>query len=258
MGEGGRGYWRPRRMKNEHEFRCHGWGAGILVKGFIRPKSLGRVQVRRTFCCRKTEQMGSRVIYKPVETQEKSRILPVPQPFLYPEGRFEGRSGDAAAFWVCVRTRPRWEKKFAEWLLERRRNHFLPVFRHQTASGRKRRTSQLPLFPGFVFAEGDLAKKDFAQTGCVAYVLRPRSAKEAAQLHRELRDIWRGLTSGLYVSPVQSLAAGETCVIMSGPLQGVEAKFERMGREGRLILQVEIMGGGVAVEVPSHEVEVKS
>lgn len=181
---------------------------------------------------------------------------PVPQPFLHPEGLFGPEGAGPGLFWVCVRTRPRWEKKFAEWMLAQRRPCFMPVFRRETVSGRKRRTSQIPLFPGFVFAGGDFSKKDFAATGCVAYVLRPRGLQEAARLHRELYDVWRGLTSGLYVEPVRNLAAGETCRIMSGPLSGVEARFERQGRAGRLILQVEMMGGGVAVEIPSGEVEV--
>ena len=182
----------------------------------------------------------------------------VPQAFLYPEALFSRDPAGEEAFWVCVRTRPRWEKKFAEWLKGRRRVFFLPVFRHETVSGRKRRVSELPLFPGFVFVAGDLAKKDFAQTGTVAYVLRPRGAEEAAQLGRELRNIWRGLSGGAYVAPVRNLAAGEACRIVGGPLQGVEARFERRGRGGRLILQVEILGGGVAVEVPPDEVEVIS
>ena len=185
-----------------------------------------------------------------------TRDKPVPQPFLYPEDRFSPERDRSEGCWVCVRTRPRWEKKFAEWMLAQRRTCLLPVFRRETASGRKRRTSQIPLFPGFVFAEGDYDKKDFAATGCVAYVLRPHGEKEAVRLQRELRDVWRGLTSGLYVEPVRNLALGESCRIMSGPLAGVEAKFERRGRDGRLILQVEMMGGGVAVEVPTGEVEV--
>ena len=200
--------------------------------------------------------MDKRVVFKPTGEEGKSDILPSVQPFLYPAGRFEGKLADMPALWICVRTRPRWEKKFAEWMIERNRSCFLPVFRHATCSGRKRRISQLPLFPGFVFVEGEGSKKDFAQTGCVAYVLRPQGAKEAAQLYRELRDVWRGLASGLYVSPVHNLAAGEMCRITNGPLRGVEARFERIGREGRLILQVEMMGGGVAIEVPSNEVEV--
>jgi transcription antitermination factor NusG len=58
------------------------------------------------------------------------------------------------------------------------------------------------------------------------------------------------------VAPVRNLAAGEICRITEGPLQGVEARFERAGRKGRLILQVEMMGGGIAVEVPESGVEV--
>lgn len=180
----------------------------------------------------------------------------VRQTYLYPDDLFVRSGGRGGACWTCVRTRPRWEKKFARWLLERRREFFLPVFRHETASGRKRRISELPLFPGFVFVAGDWKKKDFAAAGSVAYVLKPEGERGAAQLDRELRDIWRGLESGLYVTPVQNLAAGETCRITRGPLQGVEARFERMGRTGRLLLQVEMMGGGIAVEVPASSVEV--
>lgn len=196
--------------------------------------------------------MGGAVVIKRTGACER----PVPQPYLFPEDCFgpDGATHDGS--WVCVRTRPRWEKKFAEWMIARRRPCFLPVFRHETVSGRKRRISLKPLFPGFVFAAGDIGKTDLTTTGCVAYVLHPRGSQEIKRLQRELRDVWRGLTSGLYVEPVRNLAAGETCRIMSGPLAGVEAKFERSGREGRLVLQVEMMGGGVAVEVPSGEVEV--
>lgn len=196
--------------------------------------------------------MGSSVVIK----QSNARAAPVPQPFLYPEGCFTRENDGRADFWVCVRTRPRWEKKFAEWMSAHRRSYYLPVFQHETCSGRKRRISLLPLFPGFVFAAGDMSKTDLAATGCVAYVLRPRTAQEAFRLQRELRDVWRGLTSGLYVEPVRNLAAGETCRITAGPLTGAEAKFERRGHAGRLVLLVEMMGGGVAVEVPADDVEV--
>lgn len=200
--------------------------------------------------------MKSQVVLRQDREADKAESVPATQPYLYPADRYGAKISAGRSNWVCVRTRPRWEKKFAEWLIERHRNCFLPVFPHVTVSGRKRRVSLLPLFPGFVFVEGDWAKKDFTQTGSVAYVLRPRGPREATQLARELENIWRGLTSGLYVAPVHALAGGEICRITQGPLQGAEAKFERMGRGGRLVLQVEMMGGGIVVEVPAEEVEV--
>ena len=202
-----------------------------------------------------TGVMNEKVAYKKTGRGPQEGGGRLRQPYIWPEDLFAGAREDGC-FWTCVRTRPRWEKKFAGWLIERRKSCYLPVFPHETTSGRKRRTSELPLFPGFVFVRGDFEKKDFAQTGRVAYVLKPRCDREAEQLDRELKDVWQGLTSGLYVTPVQNLAAGERCRIAAGPLQGVEAKFERMGREGRLILQVEMMGGGVALEMPAAEVEV--
>ena len=202
--------------------------------------------------------MNRRVVLKQDRGGGGGGLVPCRQPYLYPEDLIGKADTGPGLFWTCVRTRPRWEKKFAEWLMAHRHGFFLPVFRHETSSGRKRRSSELPLFPGFVFVEGDLSKKDFAATGCVAYVLRPRGSREARQLEREIRNIWRGVVSGLYVTPVHNLAAGEPCRIVAGPLQGAEAKYERPGRMGRLILQVEMMGSGIAVEVPSSEVEAGS
>lgn len=202
--------------------------------------------------------MNPKVVIKSEPTRKEENATPLPQNFLYPKSLFSPEAPENWIFWTCVRTRPRWEKQFARWLIERRRSCFLPVFPHETVSGRKRRVSRLPLFPGFVFVAGDWSKKDLGETGSVAYVLHPRGSQEAAQLHRELNNIWSGLNSGLYVEPVKNLAAGETCRIVRGPLQGVEAKFERVGRCGRLVLQVEMMGGGIAVEVPAAEVDVGS
>lgn len=178
------------------------------------------------------------------------------QSYVHPANLFAGAPGESERWWTCVRTRPRWEKKFATWLRERNQPHFLPVFAHETVSGRKRRVADLPLFPGYVFVVGKMDKKEFSATGCVVYVLAPRGKAEAGQLDRELSGVWRGLTQGAYVAPVRNLAVGETCRITLGPLQGVEARFERPGREGRLILQVEMMGGGIAVEIPEGVVEV--
>lgn len=177
------------------------------------------------------------------------------QNFVYPNDIFEHFSPGVPLFWTCVRTRPRWEKKFTTWLAAEKMTHFLPTIPHTTFSGRKRRVSELPLFPGFVFVEGNHSKRDFERHGKVVYVLKPASPREVEQLHRELAGVWNGLTSGLYIMAVNNLAAGESCRIACGPLQGVQARYERPGRAGHLILQVELMGGGIAVEVPAEMIE---
>ena len=96
--------------------------------------------------------MIRKIVFKQGRAGVGAKPRAVPQPFLYPEGRFGAEQPGEDGFWICVRTRPRWEKKFVVWMMERHRTCFLPVFPHETASGRKRRTSLLPLFPGFVAA----------------------------------------------------------------------------------------------------------
>lgn len=152
--------------------------------------------------------------------------------------------------WTCVRTRPRWEKRFATWLLRKGYVHFLPTVERETTSGRHRRVSQVVLFPGYVFVEGEWRKQDFALEGSVVRVIRPEGPQQIRQLHEELWNVWRGMRSGAYLNPVMDLARGEWCEISKGPLRGVRGRYEKPGHQGRVVLQVEMLGVGVAVEVP--------
>ena len=66
--------------------------------------------------------------------------------------------------------------------------------------------------------------------------------------------MWRGLASGLYVEHTATMATGEFCEVVSGPLQGMRARYERPGRTGRVIVQVELMGMGMAVDLPDCDI----
>lgn len=178
------------------------------------------------------------------------------QMYIRPADLFSAADPVLPREWSCVRTRPRWEKKFVRWLATTQLDYFLPVLTRQTESGRKRREAVVPLFPGYVFVEGRHGKGDFDRTGMVVYVLHPEGPQQVVQLHLELAGVWHGLHSGFYIEPVHGLAAGEACVIIRGPLEGQVARFERAGRQGRVVLQVEMMGGGLVVDVPAEDIAV--
>ena len=200
--------------------------------------------------------MDVEIIYS-AERAERVGRKPFRQPFVHPSDLLTNLDSAAPIFWSCVRTRPRWEKKFSRWLGSAGWNYFMPVLGRSTESGRKRRVTHVPVFPGYVFVAGRHGKGDFDRTGMVAYVLHPEGPSQVAQLHAELTGVWHGLNSGYYVEPVQGLSGGEPCVIVRGPLEGQSARFERPGRQGRLILQVELMGGGLLVEVPAGDIAVR-
>ena len=182
--------------------------------------------------------------------------MTVPQQYLYPPERFVLAEAGAPAFWTCARTRPRWEKKFAAYLAGHGLPHFLPVYARKTHSGRKTRENWLPLFPGYVFVEGDWRKQDFLAADAVVRLLKPQAPQQIRQLHTELWQVWRSLIEGVCLTPVETIAVGELCDIIAGPLWGVQGRYERPGRQGRLVLRMELLGVGVAVEVPGNQVRV--
>jgi hypothetical protein len=111
--------------------------------------------------------------------------------------RFGAETAGEACFWTCVRTRPRWEKKFASLLDRRGDPFFLPTVRRETVSHRHRRTTDALLFPGYVFVARDCFKRDFAPSQIVVRLLKPEGPAEIRRLHDELWQVWRGIESGL-------------------------------------------------------------
>jgi transcription antitermination factor NusG len=173
----------------------------------------------------------------------------------YPAGLFADSTAETATFWTCACTHPRWEKKFSDFLRGRQMGHFLPLYAHETFSGRKRRICWLPLFPGYVFVQGRHSKTDFLAGDMVVRVLQPEGERQMQRLHADLWSIWRCLVSGVRLEPVEAPALGEWCRIIAGPLCGLEGLYTRAGQNGRLVLNVEMLGMGAWVEVEAGSVK---
>lgn len=176
------------------------------------------------------------------------------QHFVYPANLFQSGSESVERSWVCVRTRPQWEKKLARWMAAHRITHFLPVYERQTLSGRKHRTTLLPLFGGYVFVAGVATKTDLGHSESVITIVVPSCRYAAIQLNVELRNLWEGLIRGENPRPAlyQDFKIGQKVLITSGPMMGVEGIFQSFGSRGRLVITVALLGGGVSVEVPDR------
>ncbi len=175
-------------------------------------------------------------------------------PFFPPDLFSPAQPGDAAPCHrlpcLCVRTRPRWEKRFAEWLLARRIPHYLPLVPRRTVSCRKVRITAVPLFPGYVFVWGQHTKAAFTSSGCVVRLLAPRSEREAKNLIDSLRAIERLSAAGTLSEPACQWKPGQRVTVRSGPLAGTTGEFIRDNGNGRLVIRMDLLGLGVAVTLP--------
>jgi transcription antitermination factor NusG len=173
-----------------------------------------------------------------------------PSDFLSPPDLFDELADDQFRFWTCVRSRPRWEKKLTRWLRGKSIPHFMPVFLKTTVSHRKRRTSALPLFPGYVFVAADVSKNDLSKSSSVVRILKPGSDKEAIILDQQLHSVWLAVQSGEALSALTELVEGKHIEITEGSMRGLSGTYIRTGRGGSLILSVDMLGGAVAMEMP--------
>lgn len=179
--------------------------------------------------------------------------------YIYPEALFsECAEREASRTWTCVRTRPRWEKKFATWCRGERLPYFLPTYRKTTRSHRKRRTTVNPLFPGYLFVAGEHTKQRFTRSSSVVRTLKPTSPREHAQLNAELTDLMKVIASRAPLLPELDLEAGQTIEILEGPLCGTTGTYIRRGARNCLVLKVEMLGVGSTVELlPDWRFEIK-
>lgn len=171
------------------------------------------------------------------------------QPFVYPADLFLPDEPGEPQPWVCIRTKSRAEKKMADWLAARDIRHFLPVIERKQTSYRKTRISYLPLFTSYVFVQGRLEKADFIGSSAVVQIIKPH-AEQIPQLAKDIWNVWKGLAGSSHLELTQQLTKGQIVEVVSGPLKGLQGRFEKWKSGRRLVLWVDMLGVGVWVDIP--------
>ncbi|WP_152053734.1 transcription termination/antitermination protein NusG [Tautonia marina] len=156
--------------------------------------------------------------------------------------------------WWCLHTKPRQEKAIARDFQKHQLAHYLPqvVNESRTPAGRKIR-SVVPLFPSYLFFWGDEHQRLQVFRGDrLVSVLK---VKDQQELHEDLRQVHRMLSSGLPVVPEPQFPIGSWVRITSGKLAGMIGKVEKRGNRDHFIAIVRMLGKGVSVELEPWQVE---
>jgi len=165
---------------------------------------------------------------------------PEPDPLRVPE---------ANQRWFVAHTRPRAEKRMAEYCRRSGLNCYLPLREAVHTYGRRKRSFRLPLFPGYVFFTAD--------DGGAASVRQNRYAAGVLQvtdqrvLVEQLRQIRQALESGDAVEVMPYLHQGRRVRVTGGPFRGLEGLVSRVRGKCRVIINVDIIQQAVALEIDS-------
>jgi transcription antitermination factor NusG len=153
----------------------------------------------------------------------------------------------ATGAWFLLRTRSRHEKIVANDLAARGVLHYLPLTNCIRYYGNRKTLVEIPLFPGYVFLRG-AAEDAYAvdRFGRIAQIIQIPNQK---RVNEELRNIWLALSKDAQLCQYPYFHKGVRVEVRSGPFRGLQGVIEDWGKRNRLLLQVEILGRGVSLEV---------
>jgi len=153
----------------------------------------------------------------------------------------------ARGLWYVLHTKSRQEKILANELAARKVDHYLPLIKRPRFYGNRKAVVEEPLFPGYVFLFGDLDQAYLAdRTKRVANII---SVADQRQFEWELKNIRLALTHDVPLDPYPHLTRGVRVEVRSGPFQGLQGVIEDKGKDSRLILQVDVLGRAVSLEI---------
>jgi transcription antitermination factor NusG len=157
--------------------------------------------------------------------------------------------------WYAVYTCANHEKRVAGELHTRGVEHFLPLHRSVREWKDRRVTLDLPLFPGYVFAQ--LALRDKLRVLQVPSVVH--LVGFGGQPHpvpsEDIEAIRACMSHGLRIEPHPYLPVGCRVRLKQGPLEGIAGVLVRRKNTHRVVLSISLISSSASVEVDSTDVE---
>jgi transcription antitermination factor NusG len=157
------------------------------------------------------------------------------------------KHSDGLATWTVLRTRSRQEKMLSADLSAVGIEHYLPLIKRVQIYGNRKFKVELPLFPGYLFLHGSLDEVYTAdRTRRVAQIIR---VIDQRQLDWELRNLRLALEGTETLDPYPYLQRGVRVEVRSGPMGGLQGFIENRIGTNRLVLQIEMLGQAVSLEI---------
>ena len=154
--------------------------------------------------------------------------------------------------WFALRVKSRAERVVAMMARNRGFEEFLPVYRSRHQWSDRKKSIEIPLFPGYVFCR--LAPERRLPLLTIPGVLHfvgigkvPVPIEE-----EEITAIRTAVESGLSAEPWPFLEIGQRVLLEGGPLAGLEGILIEARKQQRLVVSVTLLKRSVAVGIERH------
>jgi transcription antitermination factor NusG len=155
--------------------------------------------------------------------------------------------------WFVAHTRPRREKKLAEYCEREGISVTLPVYKSVKKYRGKTAVFHKPLFPNYLFLRLLTAQRQVVyQSDHVANLLE---VLDQPLFEQQLGDILTALDTELEIFLAPQIIAGARVKIKSGPLRGIEGIVEQRSGMTLVQLRLDFIGQAAAVKLDAGELE---
>lgn len=155
--------------------------------------------------------------------------------------------------WFVAHTRPRCEKKLAEYAQKEGIAVTLPTIASVHKYRGKTVKFHKPLFPGYVFLRMLASQRQsIYQSDHVANLL---DVVDQELLAQQLEVVMRALESDVEIRLAPQIVEGQRVRIIAGPLRGVEGVVEQRSGVTTVFLRVDFISQAAAVKMEAHQVE---
>jgi transcriptional antiterminator NusG len=167
--------------------------------------------------------------------------------------------GIAAAVrsWFALQTRPRYERKVHSELQEKGVQAFLPLHSEIHQWTDRKRTVEMPLFPGYIFVRVTSSVDDrvrVLRTNGVINFVGARNIGVAIP-DSEIDSVQSVVKSGLPFNPHPHLEIGQRVYVRGGCLDGVQGVLTAVNGDRGLVISVNLIHRSIAMRIEGFKVE---
>ena len=155
--------------------------------------------------------------------------------------------------WYVAHTKPRCEKKLAQYCQRKNLSATLPCYSSAHKYRGKTAVFQKPLFPGYVFIQMTAEMRGVVlQSDHIANLL---DVFDQELFARQLGEVMQALETDLEIRLAPTIGEGARVKIKSGPLRGIEGWVERRYGMSVVLLRLDFIGQAAAVKLEATELE---
>ena len=162
--------------------------------------------------------------------------------------------------WYALHTRSRHEKVVAALVQQKGVTTFLPLFSRVHRWSDRRKTVQVPLFPGYTFLRVDATPETcirILQTpGVVGFV--GTGWRGIPIPEKQIQDIQTLLAQNVPCASFPFLRVGQRVRIRGGCLDGIEGRLVTVKGDRTLVISVEPILHSLAIRLEGYDVEILS